>query len=92
MNLLTFCRKRLFIACTHGYKAILDFTHSAMSKIISGHSTMLGISGNAMVHTSIMNRRIFYQKVYQIYFSKIDFLCFTSKLVKFEEDSQAVIN
>ena len=46
-------------------KAILDFTHNAMSKIISGHTIMSGIHENPMVNTKIMNLIILYRKLYQ---------------------------
>ena len=39
--------------------AILDFTHNAMTKIISGYTIMSGIPDNNMVDTKVMNQFIF---------------------------------
>ena len=39
--------------------AILDFTHNALTNIISGHTIMSGISDNHMVDTKVMNQLIF---------------------------------
>ena len=44
---------------------ILDITHIAMSKIISGHIIMSGIPENHMVDTKIMNLPIFFRNLYQ---------------------------
>ena len=35
---------------------ILDFTHNAMAKIISGHTIMSAIPENHMVDTKVMNQ------------------------------------
>ena len=49
----------------HKMKVILDFTHNAMSKVISGHTIMSGIHENHMVDTKIMNLLTSYRKLYQ---------------------------
>ena len=42
--------------------AILDFIHNAMSKVLSYHITMAGITEARMLDTKIKNLRLFCQK------------------------------
>ena len=71
-------------------EAILDFTHNAMSKIISGHTIMSGINENPIVDTKIMHLLISYRKLY-LDFGQIGghfgFLRFTSTLLKIQKGS-----
>ena len=46
--------------------AILDFTHNAMSKVISDHTTSSGIPENPIVDSKIMKLRLFCEKLYQL--------------------------
>ena len=46
--------------------AILDFTHNAMSKVISDHTTRSGIPVNPIEDTKIMKLRLFCEKLYQL--------------------------
>ena len=45
-------------------EAILDYTHNAMSKIFSGHTSMPGIPENPIGDTKIMNLLMLYRKLY----------------------------
>ena len=46
--------------------AILDFTHNAMSNVISDHTTRSGIPENPVVDSRIMKLRLFCEKLYQL--------------------------
>ena len=54
LNYINFCLSQM--------AAILDFTHNAISKVLSNHTTMSGIPENHMVDTKIMLLRPFCRK------------------------------
>ena len=74
-------------------EAILDFTHNAMSKIISGYTIMSGIHENPMVDTKIMHLFFHIENYIDLILDfgqnggHFGFLRFTSTLLKIQEGS-----